>query len=310
MPAVVDASPSQTGAPAGAAPRRANLAAALAQLAELGPPTELVALAPETAAHAVGMHRVVLSRVEGSALLVESAFVRDDADGGAELVRLLRDVPLSLAYPVAEGEVMRRRRAQVLGGGHRGAPRRRHAFTDALGWPSYVAAPIVLDGRVIGFFHADRPCSRPALDAGHAEALGDFALCFAIVFERSILRRRLRIQRDEMRRVAAWADARSGDISGRAIALSREDAEPGGSADATPTPERLRDLFTRREIEVVQLMVQGQTNAAIARELVLSEGTVKFHVKNILRKLDATNRAEAASRYLRITLARPDAASG
>jgi DNA-binding NarL/FixJ family response regulator len=49
-------------------------------------------------------------------------------------------------------------------------------------------------------------------------------------------------------------------------------------------------------------MVHGETNAAIARHLVVSEGTVKFHVKNILRKMHAANRAEATSRYLRMTL--------
>ena len=49
-------------------------------------------------------------------------------------------------------------------------------------------------------------------------------------------------------------------------------------------------------------MVQGRTNADIAREFVVSQGTVKFHVKNILRKLHAANRAEATSRYLRLTL--------
>ena len=49
-------------------------------------------------------------------------------------------------------------------------------------------------------------------------------------------------------------------------------------------------------------MVAGQTNSSIARELVVSEGTVKFHVKNVLRKLHASNRAEATSRYLRLTL--------
>jgi DNA-binding NarL/FixJ family response regulator len=66
----------------------------------------------------------------------------------------------------------------------------------------------------------------------------------------------------------------------------------------------LRDLLTRREIDVLELMVRGDTNAAIARDLVLSVGTVKFHVKNILRKLNAANRAEATSRYLRMTLKR------
>ena len=54
-------------------------------------------------------------------------------------------------------------------------------------------------------------------------------------------------------------------------------------------------------------MVKGETNADIARALVVSEGTVKFHVKNILRKLHASNRAEATSRYLRLSLRQGEA---
>ena len=51
-------------------------------------------------------------------------------------------------------------------------------------------------------------------------------------------------------------------------------------------------------------MVKGETNASIARALVVSDGTVKFHVKNILRKLRVANRAEATSRYLLLTYRR------
>ena len=53
---------------------------------------------------------------------------------------------------------------------------------------------------------------------------------------------------------------------------------------------------------MLEHLVKGETNAEIARTLVVSEGTVKFHVKNILRKLQASNRAEATSRYLRLTM--------
>ena len=83
-------------------------------------------------------------------------------------------------------------------------------------------------------------------------------------------------------------------------------------AEVPERPEgdpRLRDLLTRREVDVLEHMVRGETNADIARALVVSEGTIKFHVKNILRKLHASNRAEATSRYLRLSLrhGEPDA---
>ncbi len=54
------------------------------------------------------------------------------------------------------------------------------------------------------------------------------------------------------------------------------------------------DPLTEREGEVLVLLAQGLANRQIAEALVLSEGTVKNHVANILAKLRAANRTEAA----------------
>ena len=59
-------------------------------------------------------------------------------------------------------------------------------------------------------------------------------------------------------------------------------------------------LLTWRELDVLRLVADGETNRAIADALVISDGTVKFHVNSILRKLHVANRAEAVSRYLRL----------
>ena len=50
---------------------------------------------------------------------------------------------------------------------------------------------------------------------------------------------------------------------------------------------------------MLRLLARGQTNLEIAHALVVREGTIKYHVKNILRKLGATSRADAVSRYAR-----------
>jgi DNA-binding NarL/FixJ family response regulator len=50
---------------------------------------------------------------------------------------------------------------------------------------------------------------------------------------------------------------------------------------------------------VLRLLARGNTNLAIATALMVREGTVKYHVKNILRKLGATNRADAVARFVR-----------
>lgn len=53
--------------------------------------------------------------------------------------------------------------------------------------------------------------------------------------------------------------------------------------------------LTGREQEVLQLLAQGRTNRDIAQALHVTERTVKFHMKSILAKLDASNRTEAVA---------------
>lgn len=54
-----------------------------------------------------------------------------------------------------------------------------------------------------------------------------------------------------------------------------------------------RSALTGRELSVLRLVARGLSNRGIGARLYLSETTVKFHVRNIMRKLDATSRAEA-----------------
>lgn len=53
------------------------------------------------------------------------------------------------------------------------------------------------------------------------------------------------------------------------------------------------DELTNREVDVLQMMVQGSSTAKLSQALNISEGTVKFHVNNILQKLNARDRTQA-----------------
>lgn len=53
--------------------------------------------------------------------------------------------------------------------------------------------------------------------------------------------------------------------------------------------------LTERELEVLKLMMEGMNNNDIAKQLFVSQSTVKFHVSNILMKLDASTRTEAVA---------------
>jgi len=65
--------------------------------------------------------------------------------------------------------------------------------------------------------------------------------------------------------------------------------------------------LTNREVEVVQQLVAGHSNAAIAGNLGIAYGTVKAHVSNVMRKLGARNRIDAVARTVWEGLAGPAA---
>jgi LuxR family maltose regulon positive regulatory protein len=81
----------------------------------------------------------------------------------------------------------------------------------------------------------------------------------------------------------------------RALAHSQADTQP---AAALPLFEPL----SQQEQRVLRLILAGQSNADIARELVVSPNTIKTHIKNIYRKLNVSTReeAQAAARELRL----------
>jgi DNA-binding NarL/FixJ family response regulator len=89
--------------------------------------------------------------------------------------------------------------------------------------------------------------------------------------------------------------------SGLQIALRRSNdyelaSRAGLSLGRRPRSER--SVLSPREREVLELVRQGLTNAAIASALFMSEATVKVHVRHILEKVGARTRTEAATRVL------------
>ncbi len=86
-------------------------------------------------------------------------------------------------------------------------------------------------------------------------------------------------------------------IAGRILTeLARPEPVAAPAPDAgRPDPDRL----TEREMDVLRLVVAGMRNKEIAADLGISENTAKFHLRNILDKLHAQNRAEVVARAMR-----------
>jgi len=277
--------------------------AAVGRLAEAGPVSEIVERAVGEAAEGAGLDRVLLSRIDEGRLAAEALHWAGDAAAAAAALARLRAAPVELAYPLIEGELLRRRLPAVVRTSEPEPPERQ-AHWEVMRWREYVVAPVLMGGRVAGFLQGDRLAGAEPLGPVDREALDRFAKGFAEVFEHAVLLRRLRSQRQELRQVASWADARSVELSDGVIDLAHDRQAPLARDPARPPPadSRLHDLLTPRETEVLEHMVRGEPNAEIARALVVSEGTVKFHVKNILRKMSVSNRAEATAHYLRFSL--------
>ena len=64
--------------------------------------------------------------------------------------------------------------------------------------------------------------------------------------------------------------------------------------------------LSKRELEVLELLAQGRTTTQIAGDLFVSENTVKTHVRHILEKMEASNRAEAVSKAIQMGLIRSE----
>ena len=64
----------------------------------------------------------------------------------------------------------------------------------------------------------------------------------------------------------------------------------------------LPEPLSERELEVLQLIASGKSNRRIATELFVSVGTVKTHINNLYRKVDAHSRTQALARARELNL--------
>lgn len=84
-------------------------------------------------------------------------------------------------------------------------------------------------------------------------------------------------------------------LSGKMV-LSEAVTQVLATAIRNPTTKSTMgsDSLTQRELEILKLIAKGMSNKVIARELDISDGTVKVHVKHLLKKLHLRSRVEAA----------------
>ncbi len=267
--------------------RRLRPARSVAELVELVPPV----------VHRLGFNRVLLSRMCGPSWIARSGFVARDATMADAMVRIGAAAPGRTERGWPEADVVLRR-TPVLVHDAQCNPRVHPELKALMSTRDYVAAPLVAQGEVIGLLHADQSVTADALTELDRDLLGLFAEGLGFAFERTICQDQLVALRDRLEEQArSVADLIDG--------LGEADVLGPDRPPVTPRPSYvvsgpLAEL-TRRELEVLRHLADGASNDQIAARLFISAGTVKTHVKHLLHKLGAANRAEAVSRYHHLT---------
>lgn len=252
-----------------------------------------------------GFDRAFLFRVENAEMVLESNYYVQRPEWAKEFYDLAQVQRPQLTSQLLETEMIRRRRPVII----------RNAATDPRTFKplvlpvkttSYVAAPVMPDDKVMGFLHADCYFQGREVDEIDRDTLWAFAEGFGFAVDRALLFERLNAQRAEVRRLVAKTNQALNDLTDAELRMTREAPSAqrlAGVAASTLLPPNFNHaagLLTPREHEVVALLAEGATNSAICRKLVVSEATVKSHVKNVMRKLRANNRSEAVAKYRKI----------
>src|SRR4051812_5581464 len=257
-------------------------------LSALWGPTTMPALLEHACVQACahfGVERAWLARVDGETLVVAAVHV-DPADAADLTRRALIGRRMRIPAGSPESEALRRRQAVLVEA-------------------TSIVAPVAVDERTVGLLCVERAWD-PPLGEDERAALSAFAEGLAFAAERVALLERLRAQRRYVTEMAVSAQAVTTELCTAPIDPLSPDTDTmavmaGNVAVTAAPPGEARPLLSRRERDVMELLAHGATNAAIAERLCLSHDTVKTHVRRILRKLRAANRAEAVSRYLRFT---------
>ena len=237
----------------------------LRRLVQAGAPQAVLERAPAELAAATGLERVLVSRVRADRIEPLACW-----DRGAQPVAGLPVI--GRERPAIEVAVALERGAVVVD------DRSDSPIAQALGWRSFVLAAVVLRDETVALLHA-APDGRP-LGAFDGELVGLFAAGLTAVLERALLEELLRRNRAQLAAAARFIEG-----------------APAGESLPAPA-EGPPDPLTAREREVLGLLGEGAANRVIAQRLGISEGTVKYHVKNILRKLRARSRADAVARHM------------
>lgn len=276
---------------------RRRTAQAIVGLARCNSTDELVHSVP-SAIGLLGFDRAVFSLVTGDSWTPLSFHSRIDPSAAEGLLDRLRDDAYRL--PKSAREV---RSAQVSSDTMRRHtdPHEGYVLWQQSRSKSFWVVPILERAKVVALVHADcyfqdRLPSKIEVGALHAlcEQLGH-ALSSRRALDRWAEAFSSGPSEFVSRRSVSQAIERRSNRTDSTILTPNADMD---EADGVVSRTAADTQLSHRELDVVRLMAEGLTNGQIGRRLMITEGTVKSHVKRILRKTGSANRAEAVAIWM------------
>ncbi len=156
----------------------------------------------------------------------------------------------------------------------------------------YVVSPVNVGGSTAGLLHADHSSDGATITSDDRDVLWAFSVGVGYVLERVQLVDQVRRHHDSLKELLDDAAVRIDELCDSGIRLTSTVSDRA-DADGQPVTSPAKfDRLTLRERDVVRLMISGASNAEIADRLIIAPGTVKSHVKQILRKLGMCNRSQ------------------
>jgi DNA-binding NarL/FixJ family response regulator len=262
-------------------------------------PHKMIYAAPEVLSRELAFARTMISTVRGSLWLPQRMHIEDEgADPhGRQLLDYVAGRHIQLAEAPLETELVRKR-CGAFAPSPMEDKRTFKEIVEVSGCFGYIAAPITVQGRAIGILHADRPEPHGIVTMEHLEQLEAFAECLSVAFESAALEEKAAQQRVEVENLCGNVDELLSQ-SARSVLWSLPGAAPGPRHGACYRDDQPAvPALTSREREIMSHVTTGATNGQIARCLVISEGTVKSHLKHIAKKLHTSSRAAAVATYV------------
>jgi DNA-binding CsgD family transcriptional regulator len=262
--------------------------------------SELMARAAEATCRQCGFDRGVVASVRQGALTADAIDPLRDPESDRLRRRLLAE-----PVPIRPGmlDATHLRRPDGLSG------------TAATGYLARVlelehpaVAPVAPEGSAVALLIVDRPRAGAVDEATRLE-VALIARVLGVVLEHVVLRARIAEITAELRflTVSAQALAREAFEGPISLPVHGRHLPSFGRVGYLDDPAAGGALgLTERERSVAELMAQGRSNREIAEQLFLSPETVKDNVARIMRKLGATNRVEAAVRFVQLARETPE----